>query len=168
MIMKYAVDIISCTNKIGTDSLKELHYAANAILFQLKNSYVMKNRTIRCGKALKAIAESIKALDVSDRAKAKKQEVINAIDKALVYLRSIRKQEASVDEIQKTINFMVSSYLRNKPTTAREALDQIERMKDLISDIGDIDLSTLKTKSFMQMHKELKELIEQEIEIEFI
>lgn len=163
--MKYAVDIISCTNKIGTDSLKELHYKANAILFQLKNSYVMKNRTIRCGKALKEIAESIKALEVTDKAKAKKQEVMNAIDKALVYLRSIRKQEASVDEVQRSINFTVSSYLRNKPTNAREALGYIERMKELVSDIGDIDLSTLKTKSFRQMHKELKELIEQEIEI---
>ena len=164
--MKYAVDIISCTNKIGTDSLKDLHYKANAILFQLKNSYIMKNRTIRSGKALKAIAESIKALEVSDKAKAKKNEVINAIDKALAYLRSIRKQEASIDEVQKTINFTVSQYLRNKPTNAREALGYIERMKELISDIGDVKLSKLKIKSFVQMHKELKELIEQEIEID--
>lgn len=163
--MKYAVDIISCTNKIGTDSLKDLHYKANAILFQLKNSYIMKNRTIRCGKALKAIAESIKSLEVTDRAKAKKQEIMNAIDKALTYLRSIRKQEASADEVQRTINFTVSQYLRNKPTNAREALGQIERMKELISDIGDVKLSKLKIKSFVQMHKELKELIEQEIEI---
>lgn len=163
--MKYAVDIISCTNKIGTDSLKDLHYKANAILFQLKNSYIMKNRTIRCGKALKDIAESIKSLEVTDRAKAKKQEIMNAIDKALTYLRSIRKQEASADEVQRTINFTVSQYLRNKPTNAREALDYIERMKELISDIGDVKLSKLKIKSFVQMHKELKELIEQEIEI---
>lgn len=163
--MKYTVDIISCTNKIGTDSLKELHYKANAILFQLKNSYIMRNRTIRCGKALKEIAESIKALEVTDKAKAKKNEVMNAIDKALTYLRSIRKQEASTEEIQKTINFTVSGYLRNKPTNAREALGQIERMKELVSDIGDIDLSTLKTKAFKQMHKELKDIIEQEIEI---
>ena len=165
MIMKYVVDIISCQNKIGTDSLKELHYKANAILFQLKNSYIMRNRTIRCGKALKEIAESIKALEVTDKAKAKKQEVINAIDKALTYLRSVRKQEASADEIQKSINFTVSGYLRNKPTNAREALDQIERMKELVSDIGGVKLSKLKIKSFVQMHKELKEIIEQEIEI---
>lgn len=163
--MKYAVDIISCTNKIGTDSLKDLHYKANAILFKLKNSYIMRNRTIRSGKALKAIADSIKSLEVTDKAKAKKQEVINAIDKALVYLRSVRKQEASAEEIQKTINFMVSQYLRNKPTNAREALDQIERMKELVSDIGGINFSTLKTKSFKQMHKELKEIIEREIDI---
>lgn len=163
--MKYAVDIISCQNKIGTDSLKELHYKANAILFQLKNSYIMKNRTIRCGKALKEIAESIKALEVTDKAKAKKQEVINSIDKALAYLRTVRKQEASVDEVQRTINFTVSSYLRNKPTNAREALDQIYVMKELVSDIGDFKLSKLKIKSFVQMHKELKEIIEREIEI---
>lgn len=163
--MKYAVDIISCQNKIGTDSLKELHYAANAILFQLKNSYIMKNRTIRCGKALKEISDSIKALEVTDKAKAKKQEVINAIDKALAYLRSIRKQEASIDEVQRTINFTVSGYLRNKPTNAREALDQIYVMKELVSDIGDVKLSKLKIKSFVQMHKELKEIIEREIEI---
>ena len=114
---------------------------------------------------MKAIAESIKVLEVTDKAKAKKQEVISAIDKALTYLRSIRKQEASAEEIQKSINFTVSSYLRNKPTNAREALDQIYVMKELVSDIGDVKLSKLKIKSFVQMHKELKEIIEREIEI---
>lgn len=163
--MKYAVDIISCTNKIGTDSLKELHYAANAILFQLKNSYIMKNRTIRCGKALKEISDRIKALEVTDKAKAKKQEVINAIDKALTYLRTVRKQEASAEEIQKSINFTVSGYLRNKPTNAREALGYIERMKELVSDIGNNDLSSINLKAFRKMGEELKAYINKEIEI---
>lgn len=166
--MKYAVDIISCQNKIGTDKLKEMHYKANAILFQLKNSYIMRNRTIRCGKALKEIADIIKSLEATDKAKAKKQEVINAIDNALTYLRSIRKQEPSADDVQKTINFEVSQYLRNKPQSLMDAVKAIERIKVLMNDIGyNVDLSNIKTKSFNKMIQELKEVIDQEIEISF-
>ena len=163
--MKYTVDIISCTNKIGTDSLKDLHYKANAILFQLKNSYIMRNRTIRCGKALKEIAESIKALEVTDKAKAKKNEVINAIEAQLKYLRSIAKQEPSTEEIQKTINYTVSTYLRKKPETLSDAIQLITDMKTLVSDLGTNDLSAINLKAFRKMGEELKAYINKEISI---
>ena len=163
--MKYTVDIISCTNKIGTDSLKDLHYKANAILFQLKNSYIMRNRTIRCGKALKEIAESIKALEVTDKAKAKKNEVINAIEAQLRYLRTIAKQEPSTEEIQKTINYTVSTYLRKKPETLSDAIQLITDMKTLVSDLGTNDLSAINLKAFRKMGEELKAYINKEISI---
>ena len=111
----YKVDIIKCQNKIGNDTIKELHYKANAILFKLAHSYIMKSRTIRCGSELKSILDKLKEHQPADGAKAKWREVINAIETQLKYLRSVVKQEPTVDEIQKTINYNVSCYLRNKP-----------------------------------------------------
>ena len=161
----YKVDIIKCQNKIGNDTIKELHYKANAILFKLAHSYIMRNRTIRCGKALKEIAESIKALEVTDKAKAKKNEVISAIESQLRYLRTIAKQEPTVEEIQKTINYTVSCYLRKKPETLNDAIQLITDIKTLVSDLGDNDLSQVNLKAFRKMGEELKAYIDREIEI---
>ena len=161
----YKVDIIKCQNKIGNDTIKELHYKANAILFKLAHSYIMKSRTIRCGSELKSILDKLKEHQPADGAKAKWREVINAIETQLKYLRSVVKQEPTVDEIQKTINYNVSCYLRNKPDTLNKAVQMVTEMKTLICDIGDNDLSQINLKSFRKMGEELKAYINKEIEI---
>ena len=161
----YKVDIIKCQNKIGNDTIKELHYKANAILFKLAHSYIMKSRTIRCGSELKSILDKLKEHQPADGAKAKWREVINAIETQLKYLRSVVKQEPTVDEIQKTINYNVSCYLRNKPDNLQEAVNMVTEMKTLISDLGTNDLSKVNLKSFRKMGEELKAYIDKEIEI---
>ena len=161
----YKVDIIKCQNKIGNDTIKDLHYKANAILFKLAHSYIMKSRTIRCGSELKSILDKLKEHQPADGAKAKWREVINAIETQLKYLRSIAKQEPTVEEIQKTINYNVSCYLRKKPDTLQEAVNMVSEMKTLISDLGTNDLSKVNLKSFRKMGEELKAYINNEIEI---
>ena len=161
----YNVEIIKCQNKIGNDTIKDLHYKANAILFKLAHSYIMKSRTIRCGSELKGILDKLKEHQPADGAKAKWREVINAIETQLKYLRSIAKQEPTVEEIQKTINYNVSCYLRNKPDNLQEAVNMVSEMKTLISDLGTNDLSKVNLKSFRKMGEELKAYINKEIEI---
>ena len=161
----YKVDIIKCQNKIGNDTIKELHYKANAILFKLAHSYIMKSRTIRCGSELKGILDKLKEHQPADGAKAKHKEVINAIEAQLRYLRTIVKQEPTTEEIQKTINYNVSCYLRKKPDTLQEAVKMVNDMKTLISDLGTNDLSKVNLKSFRKMGDELKAYIDKEIEI---
>ena len=161
----YKVDIIKCQNKIGNDTIKELHYKANAILFRLAHSYIMKSRTIRCGTELKGILDKLREHQPADGAKAKWREVINAIEAQLKYLRSIAKQEPSTEEIQKTINYTVSCYLRKKPETLSDAIQLITDMKTLVSDLGDNDLSQVNLKAFRKMGEELRAYINKEIEI---
>lgn len=161
----YNVDIIKCQNKIGNDTIKELHYKANAILFKLAHSYIMRKRTIRCGTELKGILDKLKEHQPADGAKAKHKEVINAIETQLKYLRSVVKQEPTVEEIQKTINYNVSCYLRNKPDNLQEAVQMVTEMKTLIADLGDNDLSQINLKAFRKMGEELKAYIDKEIEI---
>ena len=161
----YKVDIIKCQNKIGNDTIKELHYKANAILFKLGHSYIMRNRTIRCGTELKGILDKLKEHQPADGAKAKWKEVISAIEAQLRYLRTIAKQEPTVEEIQKTINYTVSTYLRKKPETLSEAVQMVNDIKTLVSDLGTNDLSQVNLKAFRKMGEELKDFINKEIEI---
>lgn len=161
----YKVDIIKCQNKIGNDTIKDLHYKANAILFKLAHSYIMKSRTVRCGTELKGILDKLKEHQPADGAKAKWREVINAIETQLKYLRSVVKQEPTTEEIQKTINYNVSCYLRNKPDNLQKAVNMVTEMKTLISDLGTNDLSKVNLKSFRKMGEELKAYINNEIEI---
>lgn len=161
----YKVDIIKCQNKIGNDTIKDLHYKANAILFKLAHSYIMKSRTIRCGTELKGILDKLKEHQPADGAKAKHKEVINAIETQLKYLRSVVKQEPTTEEIQKTINYNVSCYLRNKPDNLQEAVKMVNDMKTLISDLGTNDLSKVNLRAFRKMGEELKAYINKEIEI---
>lgn len=161
----YKVDIIKCQNKVGNDTIKELHYKANAILFKLAHSYIMHNRTIRCGTELKGILTKLREHQPADGAKAKWREVINAIEGQLRYLRTIAKQEPSTEEIQKTINYTVSCYLRKKPETLNDAIQLITDMKTLIADLGTNDLSKVNLKAFRKMGEELRAYINKEIEI---
>lgn len=162
---KYKVEIIKCQNKIGNDTIKELHYKANAILFKLGHSYIMRNRTIRCGTELKGILTKLKEHQPADGAKAKWREVINAIEGQLKYLRTIAKQEPTVEEIQKTINYTVSTYLRKKPETLNDAIQLITDMRTLVADLGTNDLSQVNLKAFRKMGEELRAYINKEIEI---
>ena len=161
----YKVEIIKCQNKIGNDTIKDLHYKANAILFKLAHSYIMRKRTIRCGTELKSILDKLKEHQPADGAKAKHKEVINAIEAQLKYLRSVVKQEPTTEEIQKTINYTVSCYLRKKPDTLQEAVKMVNEIKTLISDLGNIDLSKNNLRAFRKMGEELKAFIDKEIEI---
>ena len=161
----YKVEVIKCQNKIGNDTIKELHYKANAIIFKLAHSYIMRKRTIRCGTELKGILDKLRNHQPADGAKAKWREVINAIEGQLKYLRSIAKQEPTVEEIQKTINYTVSCYLRKKPETLNDAIQLITDMKTLVSDLGTNDLSAINLKAFRKMGEELRAYINKEIEI---
>ena len=161
----YKVEIIKCQNKIGNDTIKELHYKANAILFKLAHSYIMSKRTIRCGTELKGILDKLKEHQPADGAKAKWKEVISAIEAQLRYLRTIAKQEPTTEEIQKTINYNVSCYLRKKPDSLQEAVQMVNDIKTLIADLGDNDLSKINLKAFRKMGEELKAYINREIEI---
>lgn len=161
----YKVEVIKCQNKVGNDTIKELHYKANAILFKLAHSYIMRKRTIRCGTELKGILDKLREHQPADGAKAKCKEVINAIEAQLKYLRTIAKQEPTTEEIQKTINYTVSTYLRKKPETLSEAVNMVNDMKTLVSDLGSNDLSKVNLKAFKKMGEELRAYINKEIEI---
>ena len=82
--MKYNLEIIKCEHRQGNESIKALHYKANEVLFHLKNQYVMKNRTLRAGRALRDVVDELMALKcASNQADLKRNELIMKINEAL-------------------------------------------------------------------------------------
>lgn len=170
--MKYQVEIIKCEHKQGNESIKTLHYKANEVLFRLKNQYVMKNRTLRAGRALRDVADELKALKcTSNQAELKRNELIMKINDALKYLRSVVSVTPSAQEVQSTINYEVSAYLRDKSAegyNVDKAFQHLKNFKQLVNDLGGVDViksMNLKTSTLSKSLLEIEDLIKKECEI---
>lgn len=170
--MKYNLEIIKCEHKQGNESIKTLHYRANEILFRLKNQYIMKNRTIRAGRALRDIVDELIALKcASSQAELKRNELIMKINGALKYLRSVISVTPSANEMQSTINYEVSAYLRDKSAegyNVDKAFQHLKNFKRLVNDLGGIDAiksMNLKTSTLQKSLLEIEEILKKECEI---
>lgn len=170
--MKYQVEIIKCEHKQGNESIKALHYKANEVLFRLKNQYVMKNRTIRAGRALRDVVDELIALKcTSTQVDLKRNELIMKINDALKYLRSVVSVVPSVQEAQSTINYEVSAYLRDKSTEGygiNKAFQHLQNFKQLVNDLGGVDAiksMNLKTTTLSKALTEIEDLFKKECEI---
>lgn len=170
--MKYNLEIIKCEHKQGNESIKALHYRANEVLFHLKNQYIMKNRTIRAGRALRDVVDELMALKcTSSQADLKRNELIMKINEALKYLRSVVSVTPSAQEAQSTINYEVSAYLRDKSSegyTIDKAFQHLKNFKQLVNDLGGVEAMknmNLKTSTLAKSLKEIEEIFKKECEI---
>ena len=170
--MKYQIEIVKCEHKQGNESIKALHYKANEVLFKLKNQYIMKNRTLRAGRALRDVVDELMALKcASNQADMKRNELVMKINDALKYLRSVISVTPSAQEVQSTINYEVSAYLRDKSAegyNVDKAFQHLKNFKQLIADLGGIDAikaMNLKTSTLSKSLLEIEDLIKKECEI---
>lgn len=170
--MKYQVEILKCEHKQGNESIKNLHYRANEVLFKLKNQYIMKNRTIRAGRALRDVVDELMALKcTSNQADLKRNELVMKINDALKYLRSVISVTPSAQEMQSTINYEVSAYLRDKTAEdygISKAFQHLKNFKLLVNDLGGVDAiksMNLKTSTLSKSLTEIEEIFKKECEI---
>ena len=170
--MKYQVEILKCEHKQGNESIKTLHYKANEVLFHLKNQYIMKNRTIRAGRALRDVVDELMALKCSSsQADLKRNELVMKINDALKYLRSVISVTPSAQEMQSTINYEVSAYLRDKSAEdygISKAFQHLKNFKQLINDLGGVEnikAMNLKTSTLQKSLLEIEEILKKECEI---
>lgn len=170
--MKYDLNIIKCEHKQGNESIKTLHYKANEVLFHLKNQYIMKNRTLRAGRALRDVVDELMALKcASSQADLKRNELVMKINDALKYLRSVVSVVPSAQEMQSTINYEVSAYLRDKGSegyTLDKAFQHLKNFKRLINDLGGVEQMksmNLKTSTLSKSLTEIEEIFKKECEI---
>lgn len=170
--MKYQVNVIKCEHKQGNESIKALHYRANEVLFHLKNQYIMKNRTLRAGRALRDVVDELMALKcTSNQADLKRNELVMKINASLKYLRSVISVTPSAQEAQSTINYEVSAYLRDKGSedyNTDKAFQHLKNFKQMIADLGGVDAMksmNLKTSTLSKALTEIEEIFKKECEI---
>lgn len=163
--MKRGVDlnirIIKTTAKEGTAKIQSLHYKINDILYKYSKRYIAPMTAKRLFYELGALGKELKELEVTDRTKPKKEELLTCLRSICSNLKEYSKnyewKESDENEVIATINFKVSEYIRNK-----ESLDIVEMLKDNKQIWNEMYLQNpyrihIKTNKFIDMQNELLE-----------
>ena len=126
---------IKCTNKEGTDKLKEIHYAVNDILYKASGRYIFQRQADSIYKQLCEYGKQLAALDVSDKASPKKEELLSKLRVICNSLNVYRKQSQTSEDIesmQKAVGWFLHRYIEARDTmTDIQALEFLKETKEL-------------------------------------
>ena len=167
--MKRGVDlnirVIKTTAKEGTTKIQSLHYKINDILYKYSKRYISPMTAKRLFYELGALGKELKELELTDRTKPKREELLTCLRSICSSLKEYYKtyewKESDENEVSATINFKVSEYLRNK-----ESLDIVEMLTDNKQIWNEMYLQNpfrihIKTNKFIDMQNELLERLNQ-------
>ena len=101
---------IKAENKEGTDKLKELHYRINDILYANAGKYIDQALAHSLYKDLCGLGVELDALQVPDRAKPKKTEILSKLRTVCTNLKDYRKNTQTIEDaplMQKAVNWTV-------------------------------------------------------------
>lgn len=126
---------IKCESKTGTDKLKELHYAVNAILYKASGRYIFQRQAENLYRELCEYGKQLASLEVPDKAKPKKEELLSKLRVICNSLNVYRKQSQNSEDIegmQRALNWFLHRYIEVKDNiTDEQALELLKESKEL-------------------------------------
>jgi len=129
------VSPIKCEAKEGTDKLKDLHYRINDLLYRNCGRYLFKPQAEELFQNLCALGKELSALEVPDRARPKKDELLSKLRIICNSLATYRHQEQTSEDIplmQKTVNWWLHQYIAAKASMdTNKALELLAESKTL-------------------------------------
>lgn len=152
---------ISTVSKEGTSKLKVVHCAVNDVMYVYSRKYVSPKMAEKIFARLVDLGKEVNDLEVPDKAKKKKEEILDAmrssVKKLKSYVKAYQWVESDDDEVQRTLNFLLSTYLKSKD---REDFDAIRTMTINKEIWDDMYMECpykegIKVKSFQKMQDEL-------------
>lgn len=158
--MKYNeknITYIKCVNKISTDKITAIQHKANALLFSIQNAHIAPNLTVRAYNVLKECWIELNTMEVKNgKAVPKKQELMDALKRLIINLRSLQGVTSTVKELQSTLNYALSRAIvfKNEQHSSAEILERLNALKTLKSDLGDA-YQRLNTVQFERIYSEL-------------
>ena len=158
--MKYnekGIVFIKCANKISTDKITAVQRKANALLFSIQNTHIAPNLTVRAYNTLKECWIELNQMEVKNgKAVPKKQEIMNALKRLILNLRSIYGLTSTAKELQTTLNYALSRAIafKNEQHSTADILERLNALKTLKSDLGDT-YQRLNTVQFERIYSEL-------------
>lgn len=108
---------IKCEAKEGTDKLKTLHFQINDILYKNKGKYIDQKLAYSLYTDLCALGVQLDELEVPERARAKKKELLGKLRSICMTLKDYRKQPQTMEDVpqmQKAFGFFVHCYIEAK------------------------------------------------------
>lgn len=111
------VEPIKCEAKEGTDKLKALHFQINDILYKNKGKYIDQKLAYSMYTDLCALGVQLDELEVPERARAKKKELLSKLRPICTNLKEYRKLPMTMEDVpqmQKALGFFVHCYIDAK------------------------------------------------------
>jgi len=159
---------ISCKNKEGCEALKALHFRVNDILYAHTYRYIFPATAARLLDSLTSLGVELKDLQVPDKARAKKDEILNALRTICRNLKEyihIPITEEDNEAMQKAVNLQIHKCIKAKPSlTPEKTLELLLENKQLASDAARY-WQNLKTVSFIKIQNELTQILTKEVTI---
>ncbi len=130
---------IKCENKEGTDKLKDLHHQINDIIYPNYARYIDQALAQTLYKDLCGLGVAVDELEVPERARAKKTELLGKLRTICSNLKDYRKQPQTIEDVplmQKAINWTVHLCIEAKnktdlgPDEALSLLKETKRVYD--------------------------------------
>ena len=150
---------IKAENREGTDKLKELHVHANDILFQNRFKYIFKRDADHIYTELCTCGKDLAGLEVPDRAKPKKEELLAKLRQICNSLNVYRKQDQTfedVDKMDKAIGYFTHKFIEIKDSiTFEKATELLKESKELYNNVYPFAEHLSKIESFIRCNTQL-------------
>lgn len=158
--IEIGVNPIKCEAKEGTDKLKEYHHQINDILYKNRYKYIDQKLAITMYTALCDLGVKIDELEVPERARAKKKELITKLRTVCLALRDYKKEHQTVEDValmQKALGWFVHTYIdakKNDNIKPEEVLDMLVESRRLWDAFSPFE-QYLRTDHFIKANGEL-------------
>ena len=162
---------VKCEHREGTESIKQIHYKVNDILFGLSGKLLFKKDAELAFSKLCEYGKELKELKVPEKANAKKSELLTALRKVCTVLRKYIGEvcitEEDIPTIQKSINWTIHKYIQAKEEDKLDTMTVVGMLagnKELWLNIEPF-LDKLRIASFQKMQRELINTLQSEFRI---
>lgn len=157
------ISIIKCQNKQTCDSLKDLQYDMNKVLYPLTKRIASKKAINRLRNCLISKGKKITELSCPASAEAKKKEILNNVKSMCISLGEQLKieEDISQDEANKVFRYQIAQYIKQKAQdlSNEEILKLLEQNKEISEDYPN------PTVKFVEMQNELLERLKERYRI---
>ena len=159
------MEVIKTQAREGNAKIQSLHYQINDILFKYSWRYIAPATAKRLYSELGQLGKQLSELDVTDRMKAKQEEILNDLRSILVALRSYAKTYTWIADDEKQVNASLSCNL-SRYLKDRDNLDVVDCLKDNKQLWEEMYLqcpyrTNVKTAKFKEMQQELLDKLTQ-------
>lgn len=144
-----------------TDKLKTIQYEVNQIVYDNNKRYISPTMGERLKKQLVEYGKSLKELNVGEKYKAKKDEMLDQLrtlcKQLNEYIKTFQWEKMDAAQVERTMKYQLREYLKNKETLNVE--DYLQRNLEIWEEMylpcpfsSAIDVS-----KFVSMQEELQE-----------
>lgn len=153
---------IKTNAKEGTESLKKIHFQINDVLFAVAGKYLFRNQAANAFDKLCALGKELKELDVPEKARPKKAEILEQLRVRCNSLKQYKQQNQTLEDVetmQKALGFEIHKFIEQKDNlTPEKALALLAETKELYDCIFPFE-EKLKVENFIRVNTQLLDYI---------